>query len=109
MLALRATRPSIPRLATERRLSAERTISRAVRTALFALAGFGGLRGLTRWLLAGVVALTAGNRRELAAASWGFCSPGHLFVSSQQKLRSLAGTAAGRVVLLVAAPKYSMR
>lgn len=90
-------------------LGDENDLALACGTALpFALAGFERLRGLTRWLLAGVVAVTLLG--IIASFSRGgflglLICLGYLFVSSRQKLRSLAAVTVGCLVLVIAAPK----
>ena len=88
-------------------LGDENDLALACGTALpFALAGFERMRGLTRWLLAGVVALTLLG--IVASFSRGgfiglvLCL-GYLFVSSRQKLRSLAAIAAGCLIIYASA------
>jgi hypothetical protein len=84
-------------------LGDENDLALACGTALpFALAGFERLRGLTRWLLAGVVALTLLG--IVASFSRGgfvglvLCL-GYLFFASRQKVKSLLAILAGCLII----------
>ena len=88
-------------------LGDENDLALACGTALpFALAGFERLRGPTRWVLGGVVALTLLG--IVASVSRGgfvglMLCLGYLFASSRQKLRSLAAIAAGCLIVYASA------
>jgi len=88
-------------------LGDENDLALACGTALpFALAGFERMRGLTRWLLAGVAGLALLG--IVASFSRGgfvglvLCL-GYLFISSRQKLRSLLAIVAGLAIVYASA------
>jgi len=88
-------------------LGDENDLALALVTALpFALAGFERLQGRVRWMLGGVVVLTLLGI-VVSFSRGGFVglvlALGYVFVSSRQKLRSLAAVAVGCLILYASA------